>query len=64
MIEAVASFVERLAEFTPEQLEYMELMAASGAYRPELLFEQWPDVLKRAKVSPAAAWKVHNLRKR
>lgn len=64
MIEAVAGFVERLAELTPEQLEYMELMAASGTYRPELLFEQWPGVLERAKASPAAAWKVYNLQRR
>ncbi len=64
MVDAVSLFLRRLAEVTPEQREYLDLMATSGTFRPELIFGQWPDVLERARVSPAAAWKVQNLQKR
>ncbi|NLE73124.1 MAG: nucleotidyl transferase AbiEii/AbiGii toxin family protein [Actinobacteria bacterium] len=64
MVEAVALFLERLGALSPEQRKYMDLMAESGEYRPELVFSPWPEVLERAKSSPAAAWKVHNLQKR
>lgn len=64
MIHAVSSFLARLAEMSPEQHQYLDLMAESGTYRPELIFGRWPAVLERAKVSPAAAWKVQNLQKR
>ncbi len=64
MIQAVASFIDRLAQVSPEQQEYMNLMAQTGTYRPELIFAPWPEVLERARVSPAAQWKVENLQKR
>jgi hypothetical protein len=64
MIETVSAFLDRLADLSPAQREYADLMASSGTFRPELIFGRWPEVLERARVSPAAAWKVENLRKR
>lgn len=64
MISVVSAFLQSLGGVTPPQREYLQLMAASGDYRPELLFGTWPEVLARAQSSPAAAWKVQNLQRR
>jgi predicted nucleotidyltransferase component of viral defense system len=64
MIDAVSSFLNRLGDLTPSQQEYVDLMAGPGVFRPALIFAPWPEILQRAEVSPAAAWKVQNLLKR
>jgi hypothetical protein len=53
-----------LKELTSNEAEYLRLMGEEATYRPELLFEQWPEVLRRARLDPVMEWKVLNLRKR
>lgn len=53
-----------LKRLTPDETEYLRLMGEEATYRPELLFEQWPEVLRRARLDPVMEWKVLNLRKR
>jgi hypothetical protein len=53
-----------LRELTPDEAEYLRLLSEEGTYRPELLFERWPEVLARARLDPVMEWKVLNLRRR
>lgn len=64
MLVPAGAFLRRIAALSPEQAEYLRLLDEESIYRPELLFSEWPAVLERARVSPAAAWKVENLAKR
>jgi len=64
MIEKVGAFLGRFADLEPEEAKFLDLLASEGDYQPELLFDRWPEVLKRARISPAAAWKVKNLGRR
>lgn len=64
MREAAAYIDEHVAAKDDEEHEYLRRLDAESLYSPELLFSPWPDVLERAALSPAAAWKVKNLRKR
>lgn len=56
------AYLAPLSLLTPSEAEYMDLLAEEADHRPEILFAQWPDVAERARMSPVAAWKVHNLR--
>ena len=49
---------------TPGESEYLRLLGEEADYRPELLFEPWPDVLDRASRDPVMQWKVMNLGRR
>jgi hypothetical protein len=64
MAAPVLEFLEGAGALSPEQAEYLRLLDEESIYRPEMLFAEWPAVLERARVSPAAAWKVENLAKR
>lgn len=65
MMEAASAFVdEHVAVKEAEEHEYLRQMDVESRYEPSLLFSEWPDVLKRAEQSPAAAWKVTNLSRR
>ncbi len=61
---SVAGFIETLLPLGDGPEEYLRRMADSGDFLPELLFAGWPDVLERARNSPAAEWKVLNLGRR
>lgn len=64
MMDAAAKYVdEHVAARDEEDLEYLRLLS-ENEYRPDLLFSQWPAVLRQAIVSPAAAWKLQNLKNR
>ena len=65
MIESAERYVdEHVAPQDDEEREYLRLLDQSSTYVPSLLFAPWPPVLARAEASPAAEWKVQNLRKR
>lgn len=65
MIENAGRFiVDHVAPKEDEEEEYLRLLDAESQYEPGLLFSRWPAVLEQAAVSPAAAWKVRNLRNR
>ena len=65
MMETAARYIdEHVAPKAEEEEEYLRLLDRESKYEPSLLFSEWPDVLKRAELSPAAEWKVMNLRKR
>lgn len=65
MIVSAKDLVARhVAPRDPDEEEYLRRLDEDSEYAPELLFEAWPEVLERARVSPAAAWKVLNLKKR
>jgi hypothetical protein len=65
MMNNAASYIdEHVAPKEEEEEEYLRLLGEESVYHPQLLFAGWPDVLERAKLSPAAAWKVENLKKR
>lgn len=53
----------RMAQDAPDNhKEYLHEFE-KGNYWPELLFSRWPEVLERARINPAAQWKLKNLRK-
>jgi hypothetical protein len=63
LIEGAEQFVSRfVVPRVSEEEEYLERFAAAE-YRPDLLFYEWPSVLKAAELSPSAQWKLMNLRK-
>ncbi len=65
MMEAASAFVdEHVAPKDGEEEEYLRQLDRESVYEPRLLFSEWPDVLRRADLSPAAEWKVQNLSKR
>jgi hypothetical protein len=65
MMEAASAFVdEHVAPKQEEEHEYLRRLDIASQYVPNLLFSEWPDVLERAEQSPAARWKVENLRRR
>ncbi|MDO9556137.1 MAG: nucleotidyl transferase AbiEii/AbiGii toxin family protein [Coriobacteriia bacterium] len=65
MMESAARYIdEHVAPREDEEQEYLRRLEESSEYVPRLLFAPWPAVLARAEVSPAAEWKVMNLRKR
>lgn len=65
MIENAGHFVvDHVAPKEDEEEEYLRLLDQESEYQPELLFSPWPEVLRQAVISPAAAWKVKNLRSR
>ena len=65
MIENTARYlVDHVAPKGEEEEEYLRRLDGESDYAPELLFASWPEVLEQATVSPAAAWKVRNLRNR
>jgi len=65
MMESAARYIdEHVAPKEDEEHEYLRRLEESSEYTPRLLFAPWPAVLERAQVSPAAEWKVMNLRKR
>jgi hypothetical protein len=65
MMESAARYIsEHVAPTEDEEHEYLRRLEESSEYIPRLLFAPWPAVLERAQVSPAAEWKVMNLRKR
>ena len=59
----VVSYLGPLSTLTPPESEYMDLLGTRGQHAPDLLFDGWPDVAERARVSPVVAWKVRNLRR-
>ncbi|MDP2182104.1 MAG: hypothetical protein Q8K99_06010, partial [Actinomycetota bacterium] len=65
MMESTACYIdEHVAPREDEEHEYLRRLEESSEYVPRLLFDRWPVVLARAEESPAAEWKVMNLRKR
>jgi len=60
----LAHLLAPLSRPTPDEAEYLRLLDHEAYYRPELLFEPWPDVLERARLDPVTKWKVGNLAKR
>lgn len=65
MMESAARYIdEHVAPREDEEQEYLRRLEESSEYAPRLLFDRWPVVLERAEVSPAAEWKVMNLRRR
>jgi len=65
MMESAARYIgEHVAPKEDEEQEYLLRLGESSEYVPRLLFDRWPTVLARAEMSPAAEWKVMNLRKR
>jgi hypothetical protein len=60
----VAHLLAPLAQPTPDEAEYLRLLDHEADYRPELLFDPWPDVLERARQDPVMQWKTLNLAKR
>ena len=64
MMQTAREYVDQhVAPRDAEEIEYLKLLDANE-YVPQLMFSRWPDVVERAIVSPAAAWKVQNLKKR
>jgi len=62
LIDIAATFISEMA--TPKEsceAEYLS-NAAKGEFQPELLFDDYPDVLEAAQNDPAALWKMQNLR--
>jgi len=65
MIENASRFiVAHVAPKEEDEEEYLRRLDLGSDYVPELLFSPWPRVLRQAQLSPAAAWKVQNLKKR
>lgn len=65
MIENAGLFItSHVAPKEDEEKEYLRLLDEESYYEPGLLFSPWPTVLKQAVTSPAALWKVQNLRNR
>lgn len=65
MIDDASRFiVDHVAPRDDEEKEYLRLLDEESRYEPGLLFSPWPTVLEQALVSPAAAWKVKNLKNR
>ena len=65
MIEDASRFiVDHVAPKEDEEEEYLRRLDTESDYAPDLLFSLWPGVLMQAQVSPAAMWKVQNLRNR
>ena len=64
MRDVVAQLLAPLSRPTPGEAEYLRLLDQEADYRPELLFEPWPDVLEQARKDPVMLWKVRNLVKR
>lgn len=64
MRASVVDLLSPLAKPTPDEAEYLRLLAEESTYRPELLLGRWPDVLERARLDPVMEWKVLNLRRR
>ena len=65
MIEDAARYlVDHVAPREEEEREYLRRLDMDSEYEPRLLFSQWPEVLRQAEMSPAAAWKVRNLANR
>lgn len=61
---AARYLIDHVAPKDEDEEEYLRRLDEESVYSPELLFSAWPDVLERARVSPAASWKVQNLRNR
>ncbi len=65
MIEAASAYIDgHVGPKDDEEDEYLSRLSANSEYVPSLLFSPWPEVLRRAEASPAAKWKVVNLKKR
>lgn len=65
MIENASRFIkEHVSPKEEDETEYLRRLDEESDYVPELLFSSWPEVLEHAQVSPAAAWKVQNLKRR
>lgn len=64
MNAASLHITDHVAPREDEEKEYLRQLDEESQYTPRLLFSHWPDVLRRAEESPAAAWKVVNLKKR
>lgn len=65
MIGSASRFiVDHVTPKEDDEEEYLRRLDQESEYSPDLLFSAWPDVLDRAVASPAAAWKVGNLKKR
>lgn len=65
MIAAASRYVdEHVAPKDQHEKEYVRRLGEESVYLPSLLFSQWPEVLARAEASPAAEWKVINLKRR
>ena len=61
---AARYLIDHVAPKEEDEEEYLRRLGEESVYSPALLFSAWPDVLERARVSPAASWKVQNLRNR
>lgn len=64
MCDRVARLLAPLSRPTPDESKYLRLLSDAAEYRPEMLFEPWPEVLEQARRDPVMLWKVTNLRKR
>jgi predicted nucleotidyltransferase component of viral defense system len=64
MASATRYLRDHVAPQEEEEREYLRLLDEESRYVPKLLFAPWREVLKRSEVSPAAAWKVANLKRR
>ncbi|MDR1359010.1 MAG: nucleotidyl transferase AbiEii/AbiGii toxin family protein [Coriobacteriales bacterium] len=63
MIEAVEDYVGELTTpKTDNERAYLEEMRNAN-YKPELLFDGYPEVLEAAKENPRMMWKLQNLKK-
>ncbi|MDO8987109.1 MAG: hypothetical protein Q7V14_02680, partial [Coriobacteriia bacterium] len=65
MMKAASLYVDdHVTPIEDEEVEYLRQLDKESQYTPQLLFSHWPEVLRRAEVSPAAEWKATNLQKR
>lgn len=64
MMQAAAQDVDEHVAPIEDEEEYLLRLGRDSDYAPRLLFAPWPEVLERAEASPAAEWKVGNLKKR
>lgn len=62
MREAVDGLIRLADDASEAHRRYLDEFA-EGNYRPELLFSNWSEVLERARINPAAEWKLKNLRR-
>lgn len=64
MVSGVSNWLAPLGMLSDREKEYFRLLDEESVYQPDLLFEQWPDILGRANTDPVMTWKVHHLRRR
>lgn len=61
LISRIDPLIDSLGQLAPEHREYLHLLGDRNEYRPELLFGDFPNELRAARVSPRMEWKLRNL---